>query len=294
LKKGELVKNKNSIFIFIVITIFLSLAKVFFIKDFKVTKEVLILSNKEIVVSDENIHQIESFLKPQNTQSPNWKNIVDFHLSIKKIINLENAQSYFEIATLNLPDLVICLRKNICGLNQINSFELDRTPAHLLIARSLNVIQETLKYRPDFSSRIDWNLITEISGLSGNEIKLASGELLSNFDYRNNGKEHLFDIVESYKGADKAKFYSQIAAELVVAERPVFVNTLAKSLAHDESETVLSIIDKMKDFHLTKIEVTSVSKALCRFKTEKDQIKTWNTIITKMSRIDDHFQQNCL
>lgn len=289
-------KNKNSVFIFIAATIAFSLAKIYFVKDFKVPREKIIVSDKEASLPQSDLKKIESFLKPQNIQSPNWETLVDYRTDLKKTINKENAKSYFETASKNLPDLVICLRKDFCGMDKptVESpyFDSERTPAHLLVARTLKVILESLKNRPDLAAQVDWNLITEISGLSGNEVKEASMNLLVNFDRRNAGKDNLFEIAASYKGTAKASFYSQVAAELLPEERPIFVNTLEKSFEQDDPNTVISIVDRIQSLHLSDSEVASVGKALCHF---KDGYKhNWDMIVLKMKVVDTNFEQNCL
>lgn len=289
-------KHRNTIFVFILVSIVFSVAKVYFINDFKVPREKIIVSNQEASLPKNDLKKIESFLKPQNIQSPTWEVLVDYRTDLKKTINKQNAESYFETATKNLPDLVLCLRKDFCGMDKptVESpyFDSERTPAHLLVARTLKVIFETLKNRPELARQVDWNLITEISGLTGNEVRAASMELLVNFDRRNAGKENLFEIAASYTGIAKANFYSQVAADLLPEERPIFMNTLEKSLEQDDPHTVISIVEQIQFLHLSKAEVTVVGKALCRF---KDGHKfNWQMIVSKMKVVDNNFEQNCL
>jgi hypothetical protein len=283
-------KNKNSIFVFILVTIMFSLAKVYFIKDFSIPRENIVLSGKEMTISRNDLQLIETYLQPKNRHSPLWGIIGDFKANLQAIINPENANGYFEIATQNLPDLVLCLRKNLCG---VISPEADRTPAHLLVARTLDVILISLKNKPELALLVDWNLVTEVSGLKGNEIRVSSRELLSKFDPRNGGKNHLFEIVESYKGKEKASFYSKLAEDISIAERPIFISTLNKSLERDDPETVISIVGSMKKFRLTSAEIASLGKALCRFKKGDVQQQNWKVIALEMKKYDINFEQNC-
>lgn len=292
-------KNKNSIFIFVIVTMLFSLAKVFFIKDFKVPREPIIVSTtKSLAIPQADLRKIEGFLKPKNIQSPSWKVLVDYRVDLNTIITKDNAKDYFETALNNLPDLVECLRKDYCGMDKASIsapyFDNERTPAHLLVARTLNVLQASLKQVPELAIQIDWNLITEISGLNGNEVKAASMELLISFDKRNNGKEHLFEIAEGYKGIAKAKFYSEMAADLAAEERPVFINTLEKTLESDDADTIISTVEKMNTFRLTHNEIARVGKALCRFKRDESQEHNWKMIVMNMKKMDNNFEQHCL
>jgi hypothetical protein len=267
-----------------------SLAKVYFIKDFSIPRENIVLSGKEMTISRTDLQLIETYLQPKNIHSPLWGNIRDFKVNLQAIINPENASAYFEIASQNLPDLILCLRKNLCG---VISPETDRTASHLLVARTLDVILISLKNKPEVALLVDWNLVTEISGLKGNEIKVSSRELLSKFDPRNGGKNHLFEIVESYKGREKASFYSQLAEDISINERPVFLSTLNRSLERDDPETVINIVGSMKKFRLTGIEIASLGKALCRFKREDVQGQNWKVITLEMKKYDIDFEKNC-
>lgn len=291
-----MMKNRNTIFVFILVAITFSIAKVYFINDFKVPREKIVVSDQEAIFPKNDLKKIESFLKPENVQSPIWEVLVDYRTDLKKTINKQNAQSYFETASKNLPDLVFCLRKDFCGMDKptVESpyFDSERTPAHLLVARTLKVISETLKNRPELAKQVDWNLITEISGLTGNEVRAASMELLLKFDRRNAGKENLFEIAESYKGTAKANFYTQVAADLLPEERPIFMITLEKSLEQDDPNTVISIVEQIQSLHLSRSEVAIVGKALCHF---KDGHKSnWQMIVSKMKVVDNNFEHNCL
>ncbi len=291
-------KNKNAIFIFVVVSVIFSIAKVFFIKDFTVNREKIIVSKHTTPLEINDLKKIESFLKPANITSPNWEKLVDYRTNLKQTINLENAVSYFETANQNLPDLVICLRKDFCGMEPASLsspyFDDERTPAHLLVARTLDVIKESLRLHPELASKVDWNLITEISGLAGNEVRASSMDLLVSFDVRNNGRAHLFEIAESYKGEAKAKFYSKMAKDLEPSERPVFISTLEKSLEQDDAHTVISIVEKLNTFQLSKNEVVNVEKVLCRFKQDDPKDPNWLMIKYNMSKLDNRFEQNCL
>jgi hypothetical protein len=271
---------------------------VFFIKDFKVPREKLSLSNKEIVISPEELVKIESQLKISHIQSDLWKNISNPKLNLEKTITKTNSKEYFELANKILPDLVFCLRKNNCGItkNEINSktFDTDSTLAHFLLAKNISVLHETLKHQPELAVQLDWNLITEISGLSGNEIKEASLSLLTEFDKRNNGKERLFEIAKSYRGTEKADFYALISADLVLEERPIFIQTLEKSFNEDEPDTVIKIVQNIKKFHLSKVEVSDLGKALCRSKLKAANDNNWKSIVTSMKNIDSNFEQSCI
>jgi hypothetical protein len=274
-----------------------SIAKVYFIDSFKVPREQILVSDKEIALPKVDIKKIESYLKPQNIQSPSWESLIDYRTDLKKTINKENAQDYFETASKNLPDLVHCLRKDFCGMEKATVeapyFDSERTPAHLLLSRTLKVIFESIKNRPELASQLDWNLITEISGLSGNEVKAASMDLLINFDKRNSGKEHLFEIADGYKGAAKAKFYSEIAVDLIPEERPLFISTIEKTFEHDDAHTVISTVESMKKFKLDQAEITRVSKALCHFKSDEHP-GNWSMIVSQMKKVDINFEKNCL
>ena len=291
-------KHRNSIFIFVIITMTFSIAKVYFIDSFSVPREKIIVSEKEASLPETDLKRIESFLKPQNIKSPNWDTLVDYRTDLKKTINKENAASYFETASQNLPDLVICLRKDFCGMEkptiEAPYFDSERTPAHLLLARTLNVLYESIKNQPELAQQLDWNLITEISGLTGNEVKAASMELLLNFDKRNSGKEQLFEIADGYKGAAKAKFYSEMARDLLPEERPLFVTTIEKTFELDDADTVLSTVENMSKFKLKPEELTRLGKALCRFKRDENQKNNWMMIVSQMKKIDNNFEQNCL
>jgi hypothetical protein len=290
--------NKNSIFVFIIISIFFSLAKVFFIKDFKVPREKLFLSNSEMAISPDDLIKVESRLKLTQAQRGQWKNIIDPKLNFENILTLQNSQDYFELVNTIVPDLVLCLRKDNCGIIKNNtngpSFDTDSTLAHLLLAKNIIILHKTLKLRPELVTHVDWNLMTEISGLNGNEIKAASLSLLTEFDKRNNGKDRLFEIAKTYRGSEKADFFALISADLVLEERPIFIQTLEKSFNEDEPSTVIKIVQNMKKFHLSKVEVADLGRALCNSKLKAANDSNWKSIMTSMKNIDSSFEQNCI
>ena len=281
-------KNKNAIFIFVIFTISLSLAKIYFIKDFTVNREKIVISSKEKSWTNLEKKQIESQLNPLNIQSKAWSILVDYKADIKKIISKENAKEFFLASTKNMPELVECLRKDLCGL-KADKYDQDRTPAHLLLARTLNVLEESIKLQPSLRPLVDWHLITQISGLKGAELQVASMDLLK-YDIGNSGVENFLKVAESYTGKAKLSFYVEMSKDLTPEERPLFISTIEKTLAKDETSTVLMIVEQMKMLRLTKLEIATISKALCRFKAAD----TWSTIKNKMQALDSKFESYCL
>ncbi len=291
-------KNKNSIFIFIILSIIFSLGKIYFIKDFKVERDILVVKNDAVSLPTSDVKKIETFLKSKNTQNISWETLTDFRLKLETSINKENAKNVFEVANKNLPDLIKCLRKDYCGMDPATIekpyFDKDRTPAHLIAARTLSAMLLSIKLNPELKKDVDWNLIREISGLSGNELRAASMDLLINYDVNNNGKDSLYKVAESYSGQAKANFYTQMAADLATNERAIFVSTVEKSLEKDDPNTVISIVESLKKYKLTSTEMVGVSKVLCRFKNDEAQGHNWLMIKSLMNKLDKNFEQICL
>lgn len=282
-------KNRNMIFVFVVLSIMFSIAKVYFIKDFAVEREAIPVSNKEKSWTDKDLALIETRLETANIHSATWVTLVNYKSDLKNIINKENAADFFKVANNNLATLVVCLRKDLCGLTPEKD-EPNRTAAHLLIARLLNAIELSIIGQLNLRPQVDWNLIREISGLEGNEMKVASLELLQKFDVQNGGIENLLKIADSYPANKKASFYAEIAPDLMPHERPVFMNAILKTISLSDFDTTTSIVDKIKIFRLNQIELSAFSKSLCRFKKTNE---SWIILKNKMLVVDKNFENNC-
>ncbi len=251
--------------------------------------------NSVAIVKDD-LEKIQSKLILNNNQNDLWLLLNDYSKKSDQIVNSENKKAYFDLVNQHVKDLNSCIKKDFCGIERAEGkayFDDEKTPAHILLARELEVFKSILKLDPAFSDQIDWNLITEISLMKSPIVQNIALDLLRNFDKKNNGAEKLLKMSQEYKGELKAKLFLNLAKDALPDERRILINAFKDSFAKDDADTIISILEKIGEMRLSKAELLEVLPYLCRFKESELQAHNLKVISMHLTRLKLSVKEVC-
>ena len=235
--------------------------------------------------------------KKEILQNENWNNLNNYSISEKELINQNNAADFFRLTSASMVELVSCLKKDFCGMERRNSndayFDELNTPGHILLARSLRLFIETLRVCPGLKNEIDWDLIKELTDSSNENVKVSAIDILKNYNIKNIDNESLFKIVDNYNGNAKAEALTLLAEGNSSDERILLLNSIAKSFAIDDPNTVISVVDKMNTIKLSSDELSKVSRNLCHYKEKGNLNPNWLVIKFYMGKVNVDLKSVC-
>lgn len=210
------------------------------------------------------------------------QNINDFSKKATDIVNKENAVELLNLSIQNIKILNECIQKNYCGMAKRNDedpyFDFDRTPAHIYLKRSLEILLESLKIEPSLISSVDWELIDELSKNSNQNIQLLTLDLLSRNGDFNKNIEHLLFLLSQFKGEAKADGLVLLSLKINLENKKQFLNLLEKIFLTDDNDTILNVVSKLGKMSLSQKEIERVTPSICHLKTEILNGANWKMI----------------
>jgi hypothetical protein len=241
---------------------------------------------------------LEKNLSTQILSDKYWSVINDFSVSPNQLVNSNNSRALFKLTNGTIGDLVGCLKKNFCGMERRSDndayFDENKTPAHILLGRNLEIMLVTLAAHSEYQSEIDWEVIRELTENSNEKVQVMAIRLLQ---MKNNSGDNLqiLNIVDNYKGIAKAQALSEIANSKGndQDERQLLLNSIEKSFAADDPHTVISIVENLGNMHLKRDELDRVSKYLCHYKENGTDDPNWKMIKYLMHKWEVDLQNSC-
>jgi hypothetical protein len=236
-------------------------------------------------------------LKIETVQDRNWVNVNDYSINVKELVNPKNSKHLFNLTNGSIANLANCLKKDFCGMERRSEsdayFDENKTPGHILLGRSLNIMLESLRINPGLQSKIDWDLINEFTFSSNERIQVLAVELIKEYDTSENDTDNLFKIVDNFKGNAKADALAKLSVKDSSSERIIFVNSLEKAFAGDDPNTVISVVENLKKMNLSKEEMARVSKNLCHYKENGTDDPNWKMIKYDMGKVSIDLENIC-
>lgn len=249
----------------------------------------------EILASD--MEKITRNLRPENIQGQEWEQINTYSLAPEKIVSKDNAHSFFKVTQNNIPDMYACLKKDFCGMTTRGEddayFDDQRTPAHILINRNLKVMKEALRKDSSLKSQVDWEMLHELASSEAEMIQVEALDILREFDSETMKTEDLIKLTEDYQGSAKADALVRISKSGNSADKRLVANELQEVFAMADANTVISVLENMKQMALKTVEVNRVVKNLCRFKDNADEAHNWTMIKYEAKKLTSEFDKIC-
>ena len=240
-------------------------------------------------LTEEEAKKLISNLKAETASDKLLTDIIDFSKAPNTFVQTENAGAYLKTSSAVIASINECVKKNTCGIETTDKADDQSAPLRLL-ARSVEVIRETLVKKAELSNELDWNLMREISRSNQERIRFFALDLLINFDLNNRGAENFIKQMQTYKGQARGDFFRLTANFLLTAERGIYLDAISKTFKEDDFETVLSVVDKLPKIKLQMEEIKKVEKDLCHFKSNE---ANWNKISDSMRAVSSDLNAAC-
>lgn len=265
-----------------------------------------LLSNEDqIVVVDErspeeiladDIQKITVNLKKENVETETWKEINNFSVSESQLVTKENAKEFFKSANANLPDIYSCLMKDFCGMTtrgeQDPYFDEQRTPAHILMNRNLQVMKEAIRKDPSLKESIDLDFMMELASSEYELLQNGAFEILKDLDESKVDSDDLMKMSAGSKGTAKANNLVSLSQKNGV-DKAALLDKVKEVFASGDSDTVISVLERLKDMKLPNDQVKASLKNLCQFKDNEEEEHNWKMIRYEALKINKDFEKDC-
>lgn len=244
-------------------------------------------SGAEILANDQMV--LEKNLSPETLNDKNWEQVNDYTLSAKNLVTKDNARELFKLTQVSAKDLAFCLKKDFCGMEKRNDddsyFDENKTPGHILLARNLEILQESLRKDNHLKRELNFDLLRSLTESENEKIQVIVLELLKDYDAGTADAGKLLEIADNYKGNAKANAFEKIAAIENAGDRSLLISSIEKSFMQDDPNTVISIVEKIKKMNLNEREIEKISQSLCHFKENGADDPNWKMIKYNMKKV---------
>ena len=272
------------------------LASVWYFSKSKTEAQALtpVQSPEEIVGTD--FEKIEKQLKPENIKADEWKGINDYTVPVNELVSSDNAAQYFKTAQNNLPELYSCLKKDFCGMESSPGdpyFDDQRTPAHILMNRSLKIMKESLQKNKSLAADVNWDLIEELAQSDMEMLEVEALDIINQFGSAHVGTEDSLKKSQHFKGTAKADALVRLSQKGNEKDQALIASDIEEVFAHSDAHTVISVLETMGQMKLKKETVAKTFNNLCRFKEEDSNPANWKMISYLATKLNSDFKNSC-
>ncbi len=249
---------------------------------------------EEIVGSD--FEKIEKNLKPENIKVSEWKNINNYALKEQDMVNVQNAEKYFLTAKNNLPEIYTCLKKDFCGMESSIGdpyFDDQRTPAHILMNRSLKIMKESLKENPALKSQVDWDLMEDFASSEHEMLSVEALDLINQYGAGNSKVADALKKTQNFSGEAKADALVRITRNATSSDKKYVAFEIEDIFENGDAHTVISVLENVDQMNFKKESLMKMFSSLCRFKEGQINPGNWKMINLLASRLNSEFESLC-
>jgi hypothetical protein len=248
-------------------------------------------SPEQILRND--LAKIEIHLDSKVVKSDLWQDVLKYEVTPKELVNSQNVKSIFEVSNNAIGGIHSCLLKDFCGMETRGDFDPyfdeKNTPSHFLLERNLKLMKESLDKDPTLASSIDWDLINQISEDESERTSSAAMDLLAVHFKASEKEEALLKTIGRKTGEAKAKSLLSLSKNATNKTKALLANEVEESFAMADANTVISVLEKLKEMKLTTQLLADVMPRLCRFKESHN----WPMIIFEAQKNDFNLQTVC-
>jgi hypothetical protein len=252
------------------------------------------VGNSTETILKNDLEKLEKNLASEIIKDESWKKINDYAIPPAQLVNSKNAKHLFKLSNNSIDNLAICLRKDFCGMEKRNEhdayFDDKKTPGHILLGRNLSIMLSVLKLYPELENEINWEMIRELTENNNENIQVLAIELLNNFK---SNEINIFSVIDNFKGNAKGRALADLKTKDSSSERQMLINSLEKSFASDDPNTVISVVEQLKKMRLSKDEMEKVSRNLCHYKEKGIDDPNWKMIKYDMGLVRVDLDKVC-
>lgn len=239
--------------------------------------------------------KIVKHLKKENISNATWEDVSNFRVNYEEEITKENAQSFFNTAQNNIPDLKSCLDIDFCGMTAGGKdgayFDDQGTPAHQLVRRLLKIVDVSLERNPELITDLDVEMLRDIANSQHKMLQPEAMALLSKY-VDQDSVETMVETASKYTGESKANALVSITNRDTGENKEAVIAEINNTFLNADSDTVISVLEKMPEMKLTQEEKIQTLTKLCRFKNS-DETHNWMMIKMMAQKIDSNFSSQC-
>lgn len=242
-----------------------------------------------------DLEKIQKQLKPENINNNEWKEINNYAIRPENLITTSNAESFFNTAKNNLPEIYNCLKKDFCGMEPSANdpyFDDQRTPAHILLNRNLQIMKESLKKDPTLSSAVDWDLMDQLANSQQEMLEVEALDIIQNFSPSKVEVESTLKAAKNFKGTSKADSLIRVSNKASVKDKQLIMNEIEEVFATNDAHTVISVLESMDQMRLSKESMLKSFRNLCRFKDDVNP-GNWKMIHFLANKLNSEFNKLC-
>lgn len=270
----------------------------------KTTQHVTVLVSEDKVLSTSTIasptsdyQKIVKHLRPENVDNREWELVNDYSLKPSDVVNHKNAESFFRITKANIPEIYSCLKKDFCGMTSRGPddayFDDTKTPAHILLNRSLKIMRASLKRNQALKTQVDWDILQELAESEVEMLSIEALDIIREFNSEGIKTDELIGVTENFKGTVKAQALLRLSKTNKKLDKALIANEVENVFLKGDADTVISVLEQLKVMALTADQSVKVLTGLCRFKDMDDEIKNWAMIKYEAKKINSDFEKNC-
>ena len=248
-------------------------------------------------ILENDYQKIARNLKAENISGDEWKKINTYSIKPEELVTKESAAEYLKAAQANIPDIYTCLKKDFCGMTTRGEddayFDDQRTPAHILINRNLKVMKESLRKDESLKSQVDWELMQELASSGSEMLAVEALDIIREFDTNGMKTDELIKMTEDYKGTAKADALVRISKKGSASDKLLLARDIEEVFAMSDANTVISVLENLKQMSLSATELSRVLRNLCRFKDNAAEEQNWKMIKYEANKLNSEFEKSC-
>jgi hypothetical protein len=264
-----------------------------------INDQIVKIDPKEILQND--LRKIEKHIDPVVIHHDEWKNILSYEKKPESFINKKNSQQIFEISRKAVSGIYYCLKKDFCGMTSRGEddayFDDLHTPSHIMLSRNLDVMNQALSSsdldKKQMEKEIDWNLIYKLAEEESELLSVKALELIEKFSLDGEKTSSLLKISKSYTGTAKADALLVISKNKTESSALLLASELEEIFEMSDSNTVLSVLEKVKEMSLDRQLIEKASINLCRFKNNENEVHNYKMIKYELKNLNLNLDNIC-
>ncbi len=226
------------------------------------------ISPEQVLKND--LAKIEVHIEPKVVKSELWQDVLRYELTPSSVVTKDNAATVFALTHSAIGGIHSCLIKDFCGMETRGDFDPyfddKNTPSHILLERNLKLLKESLDREAQLVNEVDWDLINTISEDPSERVATAAMDLLAAFYPASEKEQSLLKVASRHTGEAKAKSLLALSKNASMGTQRLMANEIEESFNNSDANTVISVLEKLKDMQLSKSLLVDVMPSLCRFK----------------------------
>lgn len=225
-------------------------------------------------ILQKNIVKLASKLDILISKDEVFKQLNNYRIDVKDLsLNIPKEKLIHYSKKLSLK-LTKCIKKDFCGTtpDKEGYFDETSTPAHSLLARSLELLDLNLEGNETDLSEIPFN---ELIQIENTKVLKNTASLLLKSNPSDSELEDFLDLSQDLDGAKKQVFFTTLIINSSPNQRESVVSSLAAQFKSSDPYSIVAFFQKINDLSLTREELIKLASSGCHLKMENEI--SWNS-----------------